>query len=234
MERVRSGYFFPSVAKLLPRMAVKGLTMKKENKQMSEKAIDQELVKQAQAGDTKAFEMLVTRYQQKVANIISRYVRDRDEVLDVAQEVFIKVYKALPRFRGDSAFYTWIYRIAINTSKNHLVARSRRIQNSDVEPEEAERYASALEMQNFDTPEAEFARQEIEAAVTKAVDELPEDLRSAIVMREVDGLSYEEIAKAMDCPIGTVRSRIFRARDAIDRALKPLLAEKPSRVTYVG
>ncbi len=208
--------------------------MKKENKQMSEKAIDQELVKQAQAGDTKAFEMLVTRYQQKVANIISRYVRDRDEVLDVAQEVFIKVYKALPRFRGDSAFYTWIYRIAINTSKNHLVARSRRIQNSDVEPEEAERYASALEMQNFDTPEAEFARQEIEAAVTKAVDELPEDLRSAIVMREVDGLSYEEIAKAMDCPIGTVRSRIFRARDAIDRALKPLLAEKPSRVTYVG
>ena len=208
--------------------------MKKENKQMSEKAIDQELVKQAQAGDTKAFEMLVTRYQQKVANIISRYVRDRDEVLDVAQEVFIKVYKALPRFRGDSAFYTWIYRIAINTSKNHLVARSRRIQNSDVEPEEAERYASALEMQNFDTPEAEYARQEIETAVTKAVDELPEDLRSAIVMREVDGLSYEEIAKAMDCPIGTVRSRIFRARDAIDRALKPLLAEKPSRVTYVG
>ncbi len=208
--------------------------MKKENKQMSEKAIDQELVKQAQAGDTKAFEMLVTRYQQKVANIISRYVRDRDEVLDVAQEVFIKVYKALPRFRGDSAFYTWIYRIAINTSKNHLVARSRRIQNSDVEPEEAERYASALEMQNFDTPEAEYARQEIETAVTKAVDELPEDLRSAIVMREVDGLSYDEIAKAMDCPIGTVRSRIFRARDAIDRALKPLLAEKPSRVTYVG
>ncbi len=201
---------------------------------MSEKAIDQELVKQAQAGDTKAFEMLVTRYQQKVANIISRYVRDRDEVLDVAQEVFIKVYKALPRFRGDSAFYTWIYRIAINTSKNHLVARSRRIQNSDVEPEEAERYASALEMQNFDTPEAEYARQEIETAVTKAVDDLPEDLRSAIVMREVDGLSYEEIAKAMDCPIGTVRSRIFRARDAIDKALKPLLAEKPSRVTYVG
>jgi RNA polymerase sigma-70 factor (ECF subfamily) len=208
--------------------------MNKEAKQMSEKAIDQELVKQAQAGDTKAFEMLVTRYQQKVANIISRYVRDRDEVLDVAQEVFIKVYKALPRFRGDSAFYTWIYRIAINTSKNHLVARSRRIQNSDVEPEEAERYASALEMQNFDTPEAEYARQEIETAVTKAVDDLPEDLRSAIVMREVDGLSYEEIAKAMDCPIGTVRSRIFRARDAIDKALKPLLAEKPSRVTYVG
>jgi len=208
--------------------------MKKENKQMSEKAIDQELVKQAQAGDTKAFEMLVTRYQQKVANIISRYVRDRDEVLDVTQEVFIKVYKALPRFRGDSAFYTWIYRIAINTSKNHLVARSRRIQNSDVEPEEAERYASALEMQNFDTPEAEYARQEIETAVTRAVDDLPEDLRSAIVMREVDGMSYDEIAKAMDCPIGTVRSRIFRARDAIDKALKPLLADKPSRVTYVG
>lgn len=208
--------------------------MEKETKQVSEKAIDQELVKQAQAGDTRAFEMLVTRYQQKVANVISRYVRDRDEVLDVAQEVFIKVYKSLPRFRGDSAFYTWIYRIAINTAKNHLVARSRRIQNSDVEPEEAERYTSALEMQNFDTPEAEYARQEIETAVTKAVDELPEDLRSAIVMREVDGMSYDEIAKAMDCPIGTVRSRIFRARDAIDKALKPLLAEKPSRVTYVG
>ncbi len=208
--------------------------MTKENNNMSEKAIDQELVNQAQAGDTRAFEMLVTRYQQKIANIISRYVRDRDEVLDVTQEVFIKVYKALPRFRGDSAFYTWIYRIAINTAKNHLVARSRRIQNSEVEPEEAERYASALEMQNFDTPEAEYARQEIETAVTRAVDDLPDDLRSAIVMREVDGMSYEEIANAMACPIGTVRSRIFRARDAIDKALKPLLADKPSRVTYVG
>ncbi len=210
------------------------MAMNQEAKEMSEKAIDQELVKQAQAGDTRAFEMLVTRYQQKVANIISRYVRDRDEVLDVAQEVFIKVYKALPRFRGDSAFYTWIYRIAINTAKNHLVARSRRIQNSDIEPETAERYASALEMQNFDTPEAEYARQEIETAVTKAVDELPDDLRTAIVMREVDGLSYEEIAKAMDCPIGTVRSRIFRARDAIDKALRPLLAENNTRVSYVG
>lgn len=200
---------------------------------MSEKAIDLELVKQAQAGDIKAFELLVQRYQQKVAGVISKLIKDSHEIQDVAQEVFIKVYKALPKFRGDSAFYTWIYRIAINTAKNHLVARGRRIQNSNIEPIEAESYSGGFERQNFDTPDAEYERQEVEMAVHKAVSELPEDLKTAIVYREVDGLSYEEIAEKMDCPIGTVRSRIFRARDAIDAALKPVLAKEQLRSNYV-
>ena len=200
---------------------------------MSEKAIDLELVKQAQAGDVKAFELLVQRYQQKVAGVISKLIKDSHEIQDVAQEVFIKVYKALPKFRGDSAFYTWIYRIAINTAKNHLVARGRRIQNSNIEPIEAESYSGGFERQNFDTPDAEYERQEVEQVVHKAVSELPEDLKAAIVYREVDGLSYEEIAEKMDCPIGTVRSRIFRARDAIDAALKPVLANEQLRTNYV-
>jgi RNA polymerase sigma-70 factor (ECF subfamily) len=200
---------------------------------MSEKAIDLELVKQAQNGDVKAFEMLVHRYQQKVAGVISKLVKDSHEIQDVAQEVFIKVYKALPKFRGDSAFYTWIYRIAINTAKNYLVARGRRIQNSNIEPIEAESYSGGFEQQNFDTPEAEYERQEVERVVHKAVSELPEDLKSAIILREVDGLSYEEIAEEMNCPIGTVRSRIFRARDAIDAALKPVLAKEQLRTNYV-
>lgn len=206
---------------------------KETEKTMSDKAIDLELVKQAQAGDIKAFELLVQRYQQKVAGVISKLVKDRHEIQDIAQEVFIKVYKALANFRGDSAFYTWIYRIAINTAKNHLVARGRRIQNSDIEPIEAESYAGGFEQQNFDTPDAEYERQEVEQVVHKAIMDLPEDLKSAIVYREVDGLSYEEIAEKMDCPIGTVRSRIFRARDAVDKALKPLLAKENKRTSYV-
>ena len=200
---------------------------------MSDKAIDLELVKQAQAGDIKAFELLVQRYQQKVAGVISKLVKDSHEVQDIAQDVFIKVYKALGKFRGDSAFYTWIYRIAINTAKNYLVARGRRIQNSDIEPVEAESYSGGFERQNFDTPDAEYERQEVEKTVHKAISELPEDLKAAIVYREVDGLSYEEIAKKMDCPIGTVRSRIFRARDAIDTALKPILTTEKTRNSYV-
>jgi RNA polymerase sigma-70 factor (ECF subfamily) len=200
---------------------------------MSEKEIDLELVKQAQAGDVKAFEMLVQRYQQKVAGVISKLIKDSHEIQDVAQEVFIKVYKALPKFRGDSAFYTWIYRIAINTAKNHLVARGRRIQNSNIEPIEAESYSGGFEQQNFDTPDAEYERQEVEQVVHKAISDLPEDLKAAIVYREIDGLSYEEIAAKMDCPIGTVRSRIFRARDAIDTALKPVLAKEQLRTNYV-
>lgn len=202
-------------------------------KGMSEKEIDYELVKQAQAGKVKAFELLVQRYQQKVCGVISRLVKDSHEVQDIAQDVFIKVYKALPKFRGDSAFYTWIYRIAINTAKNHLVSRGRRIQNSNIEPEEAEGYAGGFERQNFDTPDAEYERQEVEQVVFKTISELPDDLKSAIVFREVDGLSYEEIAEQMDCPIGTVRSRIFRARDAIDKALKPLKETKSMRSNYV-
>ncbi len=200
---------------------------------MSEKAIDLALVKQAQKGDIKAFELLVQRYQQKVGGVISKLIKDYHEIQDLTQDVFIKVYKALPNFRGDSAFYTWIYRIAINTAKNYLVAKGRRIQNSDVEPSDAENFPSSFEHQNFDTPDAEYARQEIEKVVHDSIADLPDDLRKAIILREVDGLSYEEIAKEMDCPIGTVRSRIFRARDAVDIALKPLLQKEEKRASYV-
>ncbi|MCF6288655.1 MAG: RNA polymerase sigma factor RpoE [Proteobacteria bacterium] len=200
---------------------------------MSDKEIDLELVKQAQKGDIKAFEMLVQRYQQKVGGVISKLIKDYHEIQDITQDVFIKVYKALPNFRGDSAFYTWIYRIAINTAKNHLVAKSRRIQNSDIEPVEAENFSGGYENQNFDTPDAEYERQEIEKVVHDSIAELPEDLKQAIVLREVEGMSYEEIAKKMDCPIGTVRSRIFRARDAVENALKPLRKKEYKRVSYV-
>jgi RNA polymerase sigma-70 factor (ECF subfamily) len=204
-----------------------------KNKNMSEKEIDLELVKQAQKGDIKAFELLVQRYQQKVGGVVSKLIKDYHEIQDITQDVFVKVYKALPKFRGDSAFYTWIYRIAINTAKNHLVARGRRIQNSDIEPIEAENYSSAFENQNFDTPDAEYERQEIEKVVHDSIEDLPDDLKKAIVLREVEGLSYEEIAEKMNCPIGTVRSRIFRARDAVDTALKPLLQKEQKRVNYV-
>lgn len=203
------------------------------NKDMSDKEIDLELVKQAQKGDIKAFELLVQRYQQKVGGVISKLIKDYHEIQDITQDVFIKVYKALPKFRGDSAFYTWIYRIAINTAKNHLVAKGRRIQNSDIEPSEVESFAGGYEKQNFDTPEAEYERQEIEKALHQSIDALPCDLKQAIILREVDGLSYEEIAEKMDCPIGTVRSRIFRARDAVDNALKPLLQKEQMRENYV-
>jgi len=203
------------------------------NKDMSDKEIDLVLVKQAQKGDIKAFELLVQRYQQKVGGVISKLIKDYHEIQDITQDVFIKVYKALPKFRGDSAFYTWIYRIAINTAKNHLVAKGRRIQNSDIEPSEVESYAGGYEKQNFDTPEAEYERQEIEKALHESIASLPSDLKQAIIFREVDGLSYEEIAEKMDCPIGTVRSRIFRARDAVDNALKPLLQREQTRENYV-
>ncbi len=196
---------------------------------MSEKTLDAELVKQAKQGELAAYELLVNRYQQKVANVISKFIKDRHEIQDVAQEVFIKVYRALPNFRGESSFYTWIYRIAVNTSKNHLVARSRRIQNTQVEFEDAESFASNEDYRNLDTPDAVYARGELEQTMSKAIAQLPEDLKAAIVLREVEGLSYDEIAAQMDCPIGTVRSRIFRARDAIDQALRPLLQDESMR-----
>lgn len=200
-----------------------------EEDKMSEKTLDAELVTQAKQGKMQAFELLVNRYQQRVANVISKFVKDRHEIQDVAQEVFIKVFRALPNFRGDSSFYTWIYRIAVNTSKNHLVSKSRRIQNTQVEFEEAENFSGNEEQRNLDTPDAVYARGELEQTMSKAIATLPEDLKTAIVLREVDGLSYEEIAEKMSCPIGTVRSRIFRARDAIDQALRPLLKDEKMR-----
>ncbi len=208
---------------------------KKQDKkiEMSEKAVDLALVKQAQKGDMKAFEMLVQRYQQKVGGAISKLIKDYHEIQDITQDVFVKVYKALPNFRGDSAFYTWIYRIAINTAKNHLVAKGRRIQNSDIEPTEAENYSGGFENQDFDTPDAHYERQEVEQVVYDSIAQLPEDLKQAIVLRELEGLSYEEIAEKMNCPIGTVRSRIFRARDAVDNALKPLRKKEYKRTNYV-
>lgn len=203
------------------------------NNKMSEKTLDAELVEQAKKGHIPAFEMLVNRYQQRVANVIAKLVKNRSEIEDVAQEVFIKVFRALPRFRGDSSFYTWVYRIAINTAKNHLVAKSRRIQNTQVEYEEAESFSGNEAHRNLDTPDAVYARGELEQVMSKAISQLPEDLKTAIILREVDGLSYEEIAEEMACPIGTVRSRIFRARDAIDQALRPLLDKEHNNQEHV-
>jgi len=190
---------------------------------MSERQSDQELVARVQERDRSAFDLLVIKYQQKVASLISRYIRDPSEVVDVAQEVFLKAYRALPGFRGESAFYTWLYRIAINTVKNYLVAQGRRPPGDDVEAEVAERMEIGRCLQELGTPEHHLLSMEIAKKVQGALDELPEDLRTAIVLRELEGLSYEEIANAMDCPIGTIRSRIFRAREAIDRHLNPLL-----------
>lgn len=190
---------------------------------MSERLGDQELVARAQAGDRRAFDLLVLKYQQKVAGLIGRYLRDPNEVQDVAQEAFIKAYRALGGFRGESAFYTWLYRIAINAAKNHLASRGRRPPRDDLEMEVAEQLESGGRLREMGTPENHLLSEEIAQTVQKALDELPEDLRTAIVLRELEGLSYEEIAEAMDCPIGTVRSRIFRARDAIDKRLSPLL-----------
>ncbi len=189
----------------------------------SNRDIDQALVERVQRGDKKAFDTLVLKYQQKVANLVSRYIRDPSEVLDVTQEAFIKAYRALPKFRGDSAFYTWLYRVAINTAKNHLAAQSRRPPQDDIEAETAEQMDAGTRLKEQDTPERLAMQDEIARTIKQAVDELPDELRTAITLRELEGMSYEDIAQAMDCPIGTVRSRIFRAREAIDKKLKPLL-----------
>jgi len=189
----------------------------------SAKSTDQELVERVQRGDKKAFDILVLKYQHKIIKLISRYIRDESETLDVAQEAFIKAYRALPRFRGDSAFYTWLYRIAINTAKNFLVSQGRRPPASDLDAAEAEQFVDTLRLRDINTPERLLLKDEIEGVVYKAIEQLPEDLRTAITLRELEGLSYEEISLAMDCPVGTVRSRIFRAREAIDKKLAPLL-----------
>ena len=190
---------------------------------MSEREVDQALVERAQSGDRRAFDLLVLKYQQRVGNLIGRYVRDGSEVLDVTQDAFLKAYRALPGFRGESAFYTWIYRIAINTAKNHMVAQGRRPPGDDVDAEVAEQLDVGGRLRETATPERELLRDEIADSVQAALDDLPEELRTAVVLREFEGMSYEEIAAAMDCPIGTVRSRIFRAREAIDKRLRPLL-----------
>ena len=193
---------------------------------MGEQNVDQELVRRVQEGDKKAFDLLVIKYQQRIAKLISRYVRDHDEVQDVAQEAFIKAYRALPRFRGDSAFYTWLYRIAINTAKNYLVAQGRRPPATDVDADEAVYVEGGVRLSDHDSPEQLLQRDEIEKVIFETIDGLPEELRTAITLREMEGLSYEEIAVTMDCPIGTVRSRIFRAREAIEEKMKPLLESR--------
>ena len=190
---------------------------------MGERNLDQELVERVQQGEKGAFDILVRRYEHKLVNVIGRYIRDPSEVFDVAQEAFIKAYRALPNFRGDSAFYTWLYRIAINTAKNHLVASSRRPPGDDVDAQEAEQFGADSGLKEYATPERMALSSELATTIQAAIDELPEELRTAIVLRELDGLSYEEIAAAMECPIGTVRSRSVRARDAIDRRIRPLL-----------
>jgi len=190
---------------------------------MGDKYNDQLLVERVQRGDKAAFDVLVRKYQHKVVKVISRYVRDSSESLDVAQEAFIKAYRALPNFRGESAFYTWMYRIAINTAKNYLVAQGRRLPNVDIEAQEAEQYEGASGLKEFATPERMLQRDELQQLVFTTIEELPEDLKTAITLRELEGLSYEEIAEAMSCPVGTVRSRIFRAREAIEKAIGPLI-----------
>lgn len=184
---------------------------------------DQQLVEKVQAGDKRAFDLLVLKYQAKILALVSRYVQDSHEVQDVTQEAFIKAYRALPRFRGDAAFYTWLYRIAINTAKNHLVSRSRRPPGSDVEIEDAEYYEAGGALRDQENPENQLFRAELEKVVNNAIKELPDDLRAAVTLREFDGLSYEDIADIMDCPVGTVRSRIFRAREAIDARVQAQL-----------
>jgi len=190
----------------------------------SQKVTDQILVERVQAGEKAAFDLLVKRYQHKVIGLIGRYVQDHSEALDVAQETFIKAYRALDNFRGESAFYTWLYRIATNTAKNYLVTRSRRPPGTDVDIDDVLQAESETELRDIETPENSLYRDELFSVMASALEALPEELRVAITLRELEGMSYEEIAVVMDCPIGTVRSRIFRARDAIDKELKPLLA----------
>ena len=197
---------------------------------MGDREVDQLLVERAQRGDKRAFELLVAKYQRKLGRLLSRLVRDPTEVEDVTQEAFIKAYRALPSFRGESAFYTWLYRIGINTAKNYLVAMGRRAPTSTgFDHEEAENFEDAEQLRDTATPENELIGKQIAATVNRAMEQLPEDLRTAITLREIEGLSYEEIAAAMDCPIGTVRSRIFRAREAIAAELRPLLGTDENR-----
>lgn len=189
---------------------------------------DMQLVARVKKGDNRAFDLLVLKYQHKIFSLISRYVRDSDEIQDVAQEAFVKAYRALPKFRGDSAFYTWLYRIAINTAKNYLVSRSRRPPAVDIDVDDAENFESATSLKDIENPENVLYGEELKTVVEDAIATLPEDLRTAVTLREFDGLSYEDIADVMDCPVGTVRSRIFRAREAIDRQVQSQIFGAPA------
>jgi RNA polymerase sigma-70 factor (ECF subfamily) len=191
---------------------------------MSEQDLDLALVRKVQQGDKNAFNLLVRKYQNKVASLISRYVSNHGDVADVAQEAFIKAYRALPSFRGDSAFYTWLYRIAVNCAKNYLVSQGRKPPGSDIDAEEAEVYDGADALRSNASPESMLLSDEIKKVIFDTIDSLPDDLRTAITLREMEGMSYEDIALIMDCPVGTVRSRIFRAREAIDNRLNPILS----------
>ncbi len=191
---------------------------------MSDRDIDQQLVERVQRGDKAAFDLLVVKYQRKIFRLLSRLIRDTAEIEDVAQEAFVKAYRALPNFRGDSAFYTWLYRIAINTAKNYLVSQGRRAPTStQADVEDAETFDDGDHLRDLNTPDSMLVTKQVAEAVNRAIDQLPEDLRTAIVLRELEGLSYEEISESMQCPIGTVRSRIFRAREAIALELRPIL-----------
>ena len=197
---------------------------------MSDREIDRQLVERAQRGDKRAFELLVEKYQRKLARLLSRFIRDPAEVEDVTQEAFIKAYRALPAFRGDSAFYTWLYRIGINTAKNYLMALGRRAPTStEVEAEEAEGFEEGEQLRDINTPESVLLSNEIAETVNSTIEQLPEELRTAIQLREIEGMSYEDIAQVMNCPIGTVRSRIFRAREAIAEQLRPLLGTRKDK-----
>ncbi len=197
---------------------------------MGDREVDQQLVERAQRGDKHAFELLVAKYQRRLGRLISRFVRNAAEAEDVTQDAFIKAYRALPAFRGDSAFYTWLYRIGINTAKNHLVAQGRRAPTSTpFDADDAEDFEDAALLHEVSTPENELMSKQVVAVVNSSLQELPDDLRTALTLREIEGLSYEEIAAVMDCPIGTVRSRIFRAREAIATNLRPLLGTSIDR-----
>ena len=190
---------------------------------MSNQSSDKKLVKRVQKGDKGAFDLLVLKYQHKIVNLVMRYVRDPELALDITQEAFIKAYRALPRFRGDSAFYTWMYRIAVNTAKNHLAAQRRRPMNVELDLQDPEQYDLHAKLKETDTPEGVALSNELKDSVERAIAALPEDLRTAIILRELEGMSYEEIAQTMECPVGTVRSRIFRARDAISKKTGSLI-----------
>jgi len=185
---------------------------------------DAELVVRVQRGDKRAFDILVVKYQSKILSIISRFIKDNAEINDVAQDAFIKAYRALPNFRGESAFYTWLYRIAINTAKNYLTAKGRRPPSADIDSQEAESYGVGVALRENASPERLLMRDQLKDVIFNTIDQLPTDLKTAITLRELEGLSYEEIAESMDCPVGTVRSRIFRAREAIDEQIKDLLS----------